>query len=67
MPVVCKEHKFDDGKFKLGVGLVQHCVVCGVKRTLRYRGEQPENKPGTKLRLSKKARRRLREPEVTDV
>lgn len=56
-----KGHIFYEGVFRISRGLVQTCTKCGLKRTLRYRPAQPTNEPGTKVRKSKKERRRERE------
>lgn len=55
--LVCKHETCVNLKFYVGQGMAKRCTACGVVLVDRYRGPQPVNIPGTKIRMSKKERR----------
>ena len=57
--MICKPEACTKLKFILGHGQSKRCNACGAILIERYRGEQPTNIPGTKVRMSKKERRAL--------
>ena len=55
--IACPHLKKRNTKYIIGRGQQQVCTACGAVLIAFYRGKQPENIPGTKVRMSKKERR----------